>query len=233
MADLLSIPDAAERLGLSSRRVRALVESGKLPADRIGSRYVVSRSDLGRYQRSRSPAGRPISGDNAWGLLALLSWSEAWWLGASAQWRFRRVIENGAKAVEDALLRSAPRSEISRWRVLPSDLSKLRLEENLVLSGLASGDPGINVPYLPERDPLEAYVSEGDLRALSHRLKPSEDSANPNLLLRVPVHPWVLAHGPVAPPSVVAADLLEHPDARVARAGRQILRGLVDGHQDS
>src|SRR5712691_4443414 len=232
--ELLSISEAARQLDLSPRRVRALVESGRLRANRVGSRYVISRSDVGRYQRSKAPSGRPISAANAWGLVAILAGEEPSWLGSSAEWRLRRLLKQGAAQVEDALLRSAPRSDVHHWRLLLGDLAKaLEDEDVLVLGGLAAQSPSIDVPYLPGQDPLEAYVSDRDLRKLRGRFKPSDDSSHANLLLRVPAHPWVLKKGPAAPEAVVAADLLEHDDERVVRAGRQLLERLVDAHQHS
>ena len=130
-----------------------------------------------------------------------------------------------------ALRRSEPRAEIHRWRVLPGDLSKLD-HESIVISGLAARDPLLDVPVLRD-DPLEAYVAARALRVLRRRLKPSEDSEQPNVLLKVPAHPWVLDRGPVAPSSVIGADLLDHADARVARAGARILEERVNANRDS
>jgi len=43
---LLSAKEAAEKLGVSDRRVRFLITSGKLPATRVGNSYVIQESDL-------------------------------------------------------------------------------------------------------------------------------------------------------------------------------------------
>ncbi len=43
---LLSAKDVAEKLGVSDRRVRFLITSGKLPASRVGNSYVIQESDL-------------------------------------------------------------------------------------------------------------------------------------------------------------------------------------------
>ncbi len=43
---LLSAKDVAEKLGVSDRRVRFLITSGKLPATRVGNSYVIQESDL-------------------------------------------------------------------------------------------------------------------------------------------------------------------------------------------
>jgi excisionase family DNA binding protein len=43
---LLSAKEVAEKLGVSDRRVRFLITSGKLLATRVGNSYVIQESDL-------------------------------------------------------------------------------------------------------------------------------------------------------------------------------------------
>lgn len=57
MKDLISSKEAAEKLGVSLRRVQALITSGKLPAQKIGNSYVVQEKDL-ESVKARTP-GRP------------------------------------------------------------------------------------------------------------------------------------------------------------------------------
>lgn len=57
MNDLISTKEASEKLGLSIRRVQALITSGKLPAQKIGNSYVVKESDLQLVEDR--PTGRP------------------------------------------------------------------------------------------------------------------------------------------------------------------------------
>lgn len=57
MKNLISSKEAAEKLGLSLRRVQALITSGRLPAQKIGNSYVVNEKDL-ELVKKRTP-GRP------------------------------------------------------------------------------------------------------------------------------------------------------------------------------
>lgn len=57
MKNLISSKEAAEKLGLSLRRVQALITSGRLPAQKIGNSYVVIEKDL-ELVKERTP-GRP------------------------------------------------------------------------------------------------------------------------------------------------------------------------------
>ena len=58
MKDLISSKEAAEKLGVSLRRVQALITSGKLPAQKIGNSYVLKKKDL-ELVKIRKP-GRPV-----------------------------------------------------------------------------------------------------------------------------------------------------------------------------
>lgn len=55
---LLSTGDAAERLGVSGRRVRALIAEGKLQATYVGGGYVIEETAL-EAVKVYGKAGRP------------------------------------------------------------------------------------------------------------------------------------------------------------------------------
>ncbi len=59
MATEISTADVARELGVSQRRVRALIQAGRLPARRVGPVWLVEPADLERV-RIRRP-GRPRS----------------------------------------------------------------------------------------------------------------------------------------------------------------------------
>jgi excisionase family DNA binding protein len=228
MSDYLSVIDSAERLGISERRVRALIQSGRLPAERVGSRYLVHRRDLARPRAAGRP-GRPMSEQNAWAMLAIVSGADPDWVSPSSRWRAERLIADAPGRAVDALASSAPRSVVNRWRLLPSDLSKLEHEFRLVATGLAAREPSLR---LPGAESLDAYVSPGDLERISRRFRPAEQSRDANVVLRVPANDWVLRQGDIAPPAVVAADLLDHPDPRVAREAHRLARSVLHDHRN-
>jgi len=55
--DTLSTQEAAERLGVTVRRVNDLIASGKLPAERFGRAHVIREADLKLVEDP--PLGRP------------------------------------------------------------------------------------------------------------------------------------------------------------------------------
>jgi excisionase family DNA binding protein len=54
---MIGTTEAAKRLGVSSNRVRALIESGRLKAQKIGREYAINPSDLKAVQNRK--VGRP------------------------------------------------------------------------------------------------------------------------------------------------------------------------------
>jgi excisionase family DNA binding protein len=57
MDDVLTTEQAAERLGVSARRVQQLIKSGRLPAREFGGSYMILAADL--KQVEMRPPGRP------------------------------------------------------------------------------------------------------------------------------------------------------------------------------
>jgi len=54
----LNTTEAAELLGISVRRVQALIKEGKIRAERMGRDWLISRSAIARV-RTYGKAGRP------------------------------------------------------------------------------------------------------------------------------------------------------------------------------
>lgn len=227
---LISVDEAAKRLGVIPQRVRALIAEGRLPAERVGKQYVLEAAVVDRFAREPRGRGRPLSSANAWALLAVLVGLDDRALSDRPMRSIGRIevlLKDGPEAVITALLRSEPRAELHMWRVLPSDIDRLVADSRLTKTGLSADARGINLRYQPRRDGIDAYVSRSLLSGLERELRPIVGSADANVLLRTPRGAdWILAES-VAPLSVVAADLLSHDDARVARAGRDVLERLI------
>ncbi len=75
---LISTDEAAERLGVSGRRVRQLIDEGKLSAQYVGGGYVIDEATLegvkvygkagrppGKVSTANKAATQPASGSNA------------------------------------------------------------------------------------------------------------------------------------------------------------------------
>jgi excisionase family DNA binding protein len=57
MENFVTTAEAAEILGVSDRRVRALIEAGRLPVEKLFGKYLIRKTDLTRVEE-RTP-GRP------------------------------------------------------------------------------------------------------------------------------------------------------------------------------
>lgn len=60
---MMTTKEAADRLGVSMRRVRALIESGRLPSTQYGRDHLIKESDLKLVEDRRS--GRPRKASKA------------------------------------------------------------------------------------------------------------------------------------------------------------------------
>lgn len=61
--NLLTVSMTARLLGVTSARVRALINEGRLPAERLGSQWTIRESDL--HLVAERKVGAPIGNKNA------------------------------------------------------------------------------------------------------------------------------------------------------------------------
>jgi excisionase family DNA binding protein len=72
---MLSVAQAARHLGVGVPRIHQRIADGSLPAERIGSQWVVDERALLRLAE-RKVAGRPLSARSAWAIIALAAGDE-------------------------------------------------------------------------------------------------------------------------------------------------------------
>lgn len=105
-----SVHDAASHLGLSDVRVRQLIKSGALDADRVGGRWVIGDDALKAYRVG--PAHRPWEPAFAWGFLWLLVGRSAPWLTDKQRERVGRRLADGLSFHATALRSRADRKSV-------------------------------------------------------------------------------------------------------------------------
>ena len=219
ISDARSVAQAAEELGLSPQRVRALIASGELPAGRIGGRWIVDDAAVRRRAEGGRLPARPMSPRSAWAALALAAGDRPNGVDAAQVSRLRRRLrDEGLAAIAPLLVRRARRET---FRVHPGERDRLLADPALVLTGAAAAGrrglalvaPGAAEAYVPAAE-FERVVKRHALRR----------SPNPNVLLRVVDGQWPFGPGArAAPMPVVAVDLLEDDDPRSRAAGRAAL----------
>lgn len=167
---LLSVVEAAAALGVSRRRAQAAIESGALPAERLGSQWTVPVAALRRYDhtRCRQP-GRPLKVETAWEVIADLE-------AGPAPHRSRTEL--------DLLRRSLrPRARHLYLHVHPAMLERIRDHPAVVVGGrLAAAANGLPVD---PGDDVDAYVRASDAPALCERVRAQPVATDENLRLHV------------------------------------------------
>lgn len=238
----LSVAEAAERLDVSVRRVRQLVEQGDLPASRIGKAWAIDAAAVDRRKEREAPPGRPYSSNSCWRMAELADaivrdQEENLHLielkhvprahQAEQRWRairsLRNLLAHGDSDVVAAMLRSRSKRAELRY-VHPSLLRRLSDDHRLVISGARAAE---NLGNLAADERLEAYVRSSDLPMIQdeYALQQSADPARANVILRV-VEDDLAWSARQAPLLLVAADLRERDDARAREASNELFRRL-------
>lgn len=213
---LLSVADAAVRLGVVPSRVRTLAEAGQLRGRKIGRQWVFSATEIDRWAGRRRVGGRPLSKSASLGLLFELSGESADWLDRVARWK---VLHSQAAGDPDILAaRSAGRAERIERRAHPSDLPRMLAEPGVVRSGIsAASDHGID---LVAPGVIEVYVDQQLAKDLIWRYS-LVDSGEANVILHAVDIPGVLEGRDVMPMGVAIVDLLESGEPRASAAARR------------
>lgn len=218
----IPVSEAADILGVHPSRVRAMVNSGQLNAEKLAGRWFINRSSLERRSSIDSPDGRPFSPVNAWALLCLADGKQAGWIDKSAQSRLRGHLKR--RSWEELVPRLRSRARSIRLRAHPSALNRLAQEPGVISAGVSAASwYGIDIQ---PSDEMEAYIYESRADELTHRYR-MEPSERPNVVLRV-VPDDVPADWQECVGGVVAAiDLVESQDPRSRRAGNDYLSRIA------
>lgn len=225
MRDPVSIPEAAESLGLSPARVHALVAVGQIPAVKIGGRWLLERSDVERRRRlGAGLRGRPFEPHNAWALLRMASGEDPVGVDPSVRSRLRKAL--AVEGLEQLAPRLVRRGDSHAFEAHRGEIPYMLDDPRLVASGIsAAAAHGIDLVSGPE---VEGYLRDGDVDAFAadHALRSASSHANVRLRV-VPNRAWDFpSEARVAPLAAVALDLAEEADPRSAAAGRAALQAL-------
>lgn len=220
--------EAAQRLGISSRRLRALLETGRIPGQQISGRWVINEGDLARFLPRRS-SGRPLTRRSAWQLInhiqdGTFRHSPVGDVEPIERHRLNlrlqrlRESRDPLDLICSMLTRRADKVELS---VNPADLCELRRDARIRLSGISHPAAG-----LLTNSEVEAYVTLRDYHALVKDWFLVQVSAGrqPNVVLHVAEEiPETI------PPLLVAVDLAERGGVRENASARQMIRSVTLG----
>ncbi|MFR0564904.1 helix-turn-helix domain-containing protein [Bifidobacterium porcinum] len=216
---LLTTKETAGKLGISIRRVQALVASGDLHSVRVGRTILIRAQSLNRYRRIQGHPGRPFSPKVAMGALFLISDEPAEWLTPQQRYRLKRYIL-GADA-QSLVSRVRDRARTLDLFAAPPALDAMR--ENIHISG-ACEQHAEQFMLIPQKI-LEGYTSETTFRQLLRHHPLMEDHSTTTLRLHLtdclPQRPEPMPIG------VCAADLAVSADPRESQAGLHMIDKLL------
>lgn len=215
---LLDVAGVADELEVSPRRVRQLLASGQLPAQRIGRSWAIDRVDVERHRRGE--VGRPWNAESAWAVLVLAARIDPELSPVERSRARKRLADNGLAGLVGQL---RSRSERHEMYVHPSALDRIGNEAEVVRGGVSALDA--HDVDLIVSDEAEIYVRSSKLAGLVDRYALDPDVDRPNLIVRVvDDNVWPFDEGAsVAPWPVVAVDLLDANDERSRRAGLELI----------
>ncbi len=219
---LLSPAEAARRLGVTSRRVYALVRDHRLRAQRLGGRLLVDRDDVEARVAGAPATGRPFSPRRSWALILLASGETPRGIDASTRSKLRRILDD--RDLWAMRAKFVGRAERRRFRAHSSDIARVEREPGVVRTGprvAAEAGFGLIAPDAP----IELYVDGAMADALIERYR-LVASSRPNVVLRVvpdEVRAWL--GGTLAPRPAIALDLAEDLDSRAQDVAHEALSG--------
>jgi len=158
---LVTTGRAAQIMGVSPLRVRQMIEAGKLPATNVSGRYML------RVETLRMPraAGRPLSHDVAWDVLALAAGKVPEGLTPRERAQRGGVLEAIARDEDPARgARTLLAARARRHFFASVDPSTLLEDDRVAVTGALHPSSGISIVAAPEQiNHLQGYVHPDDL----------------------------------------------------------------------
>jgi excisionase family DNA binding protein len=229
--DRVPVAEAASRLGVSEQRVRAMIASGRLPAEKLGGIWLIPQRAISRDRRAAVRPGRPLSPAHAWAVLLLASdEDDLGWLGRQSRWRLRSALRR--HGLGDLCGRLVHRGDVHRYEAHSGELAYLAQRPELMRTGpSAAGEHGLGLHGGSE---FQAYVAADALAGFveEHALEAVDPAGTGNVVLcSVPDDVWAHVARPVAPLAAVLVDLIESEDPRARRIGADGVRRLDEARE--
>lgn len=234
--ETITTGEASERLGVSAQRLRQLITSGDIHAERHGHVWAIDPRSVNDYDRRRRPtAGRSLSPTMAWA--AMLSdfgtavddddLACAFDLHGTER---SRLANLRTRQPGDWRWLAHRRATAERFNTFDAFLNRIASRDDVVRTGV-SALTDHDIDLIAHERHLDVYVPTSVARELTDTMR-LEPRATGNLTLRaVPdlnEADFIMGRD-VMPRSVVAVDLLDDSDERTARAGADLIQDILDG----
>ncbi len=233
---LISVVEAARRLGVSRARIYALANDGALVGVGAGGTLRITAASVAWRGAQQAPTGAPLSSAGAWAVLTLASGEPALLEhGAgnlTAPDRSRALQRLRQHGLLELVNRLGARASVRRFEPTrgADTAAALAADPRVVLTGVSAArvlDWEWPNAEAVQGSVVDGYVSELGLAELIDRyeLAPDPEGA---VVLRTVQEPWPFPpHSRVAPPVVVALDLAEAAESSLRGVGRQYLEELT------
>ena len=222
---LLSVQEAADRLGVGADAVRQRIASGRLPAMKRGRSWWVNGRAVEQMARQRAGPGRPLSARMAWAALLLASGDEAAAAAVAGRDRYRSRIKAWLEAhpLAEHAARLRGRADVEEFDVHPAELPRILDRPDVLATGSSASD---EIGLVGESSNVEAYAPASRRRAIvdAHALDPG---AGPVRMRWTPDDIWTQLDcdgDRRAPRAAILLDLLESDDPRARREAARALR---------
>jgi hypothetical protein len=220
---LLSVDEAAERLGRSPEAVRLMAVSGELGAVKRGHAWWLDARAVDRRRREPPGRGRPLSPAMAWSVLLLASGAPELAGRAAGEAhqrsRVRRWLDDHPLPEHFPRLRA--RADRESFDGHPAEIGRILGRGDVMASGISAADL---IGLHGESGAVEFYAPASSRAALieEHAL---DEGYGPVLARWVPDELWPVVGVPRAPRAAVLVDLLESDDPRARReAARELAK---------
>jgi segregation and condensation protein B len=230
---LLSVAEAARRLGVARSRIYQLLSAGAI--DDTGTQPVrITAISVERRLHAAPTAGALLAPLGAWAILALASGDAAFRVRVAGLLSDPDRSRARSRLQRQPFLAQVPRLRARaidrRFAIAPERLVEILADARLVLAGsTAARALAWDVPSTDASAqwPLEAYVSESRLVAVVEDYQLERDDGG-DLLLRSVPEPWPFPpHVRVVPSLLAALDLAESSHAPLAELGATRLGELT------
>lgn len=207
---MLSVLEVSEFLNVSSRRVRALIADGRIPAQLIGKTWAIRKEDIALLPQNR-PGGRPLSAVNA----------------------LNELISASTPIPDVAIMSSRYRQRASSIRLHVPQLQEVMRDAQLRIGGWDAA-AYFDTKSLPRKldDPVVAYISEEECDRWIERHHATPQASGNFVLLSVSAPQFQNAFSEsafLAPPKLSAVDVTEYGGERGYASAKRLwkLKGVA------
>jgi excisionase family DNA binding protein len=216
--------DAAQRLGITPARVRALIRAGHLEAVRLGRDWLIDEQSLALLvERPRPATHRPFSARVAWAAAQEAAGATSPWVSSSERSRLRGRLRDGSSTDVWRARLARRAASLQRYKIHPGNLAAL-LSDGRAHEAASNGVGVADLEVMGGSHLL--WCTSGDLESLS-RTYGLLHSSSPNVALRCLPAGVVLGTGARVPPLITAVDLCDEGDPRSVRAGERMLARAI------